>query len=182
MSRLQKKPPAHKRAHPTLQNMIFFYFCGSFLLSWIRIRIQITDPDPDPMVRLNMDPIRIRIRLRNTAGIKAKSYEERCKELGLDTLEKRRNIQDMVETFRILCSNNDGYASGILETVRTTGARTRQAAEPLNLVHKYRYARTEVRRNSFSVRVAEPWNKLSRETREAKNVQQFKRLLKNEWK
>jgi hypothetical protein len=114
------------------------------------------------------------------SGIKAKSYEKRCKELGLDTLEKRRNIQDMVETFRILCSNNDGYASGILEAVRTTGARTRQAAEPLNLVHKY--ARTEVRRNSFSVRVAEPWNKLSRETREAKNVQQFKRLLKNEWK
>jgi hypothetical protein len=118
--------------------------------------------------------------LKMVSGIKAKSYEERCKELGLDTLEKRRNIQDMVETFRILCSNNDGYASGILETVRTTGARTRQAAEPLNLVHKY--ARTEVRRNSFSVRVAEPWNKLSRETREAKNVQQFKRLLKNEWK
>jgi len=118
--------------------------------------------------------------LKMVSGIKAKSYEERCKELGLDTLEKRRNIQDMVETFRILCSNNDGYASGILETVRTTGARTRQAAEPLNLVHKY--ARTEVRRNSFSVRVAEPWNKLSRETREAKNVQQFKRLLKKEWK
>jgi hypothetical protein len=64
MSRLQKKPPAHKRGHPTLQNMNFFYFCGSFLPSWIRIRIriQITDPDPDPMVRLNSDPIRIRIR------------------------------------------------------------------------------------------------------------------------
>ncbi len=61
MSRLQKKP-AHKRGHPTLQNMNFFYFCGSFLPSWIRIRIQITDPDPDPMVRLNTDPIRIRIR------------------------------------------------------------------------------------------------------------------------
>ena len=60
MSRLQKKPPAHKRGHPTLQNMNFFYFCGSFL----RIRTQITDPDPDPMVRLNTDPIRIRIRIR----------------------------------------------------------------------------------------------------------------------
>jgi hypothetical protein len=68
MSRLQKKPPAHKRGHPTLQNMNFFYFCGSFLPSWIRIRIriQITDPDPDPMVRLNTDPIRIRIRIHNT--------------------------------------------------------------------------------------------------------------------
>ncbi len=67
MSWLQKKPPAHKRGHPTLQNMNFFYFCGSFLPSWIRIRIriQITDPDPDPMVRLNTDPIRIRIRIRN---------------------------------------------------------------------------------------------------------------------
>jgi hypothetical protein len=67
MSWLQKKPPAHKRGHPTLQNMNFFYFCGSFLPSWIRIRIQITDPDP--MVRLNTDPIRIwigiRIRIRN---------------------------------------------------------------------------------------------------------------------
>jgi hypothetical protein len=56
MSRLQKKPPAHKRGHPTLQNMNFFYFRGSFLPSWIRIRIQITDPDPDPMVRFNTDP------------------------------------------------------------------------------------------------------------------------------
>jgi hypothetical protein len=102
-------------------------------------------------------------------------------ELGLDTLEKRRRIHDMVETYRILCSKNDGYASGLLETGRITGKRTRQAAEPLNLVHKY-YARIEARRNSFSVRVAEPWNKLSRETRESRNVQQFKTMVKNEWK
>jgi len=63
MSRLQKKPPAHKRGHPTLHNMNFFYFCWSFLSSWILIRIptQITDPDSDPVVRLNTDPIRIRI-------------------------------------------------------------------------------------------------------------------------
>jgi hypothetical protein len=37
-----------------------FYFCGSFLPSWIRIRIP--NPDPDPLTRLNPDPIRIRIR------------------------------------------------------------------------------------------------------------------------
>jgi hypothetical protein len=67
MSRLQKKPPAHKRGHPTLQNMNFFYFRGPFLPSWIRIRIRIQITDPDPMVRLNTDPIwiRIRIRIRN---------------------------------------------------------------------------------------------------------------------
>jgi hypothetical protein len=67
MSRLQKKPAAHKRGHPTLQNMNFFSFCGSFLPSWIRIRIPNTDPDP--LARLNTDPIRIwiQIRIRNPA-------------------------------------------------------------------------------------------------------------------
>ncbi len=42
----------------------FFFFCGSFLLSWIRIRIP--NPDPDPLTWLNPDPVRIRI--RNTDG------------------------------------------------------------------------------------------------------------------
>jgi hypothetical protein len=37
-----------------------FYFCGSFLPSWIRIRIP--NPYPDPLTRSNPDPIRIRIR------------------------------------------------------------------------------------------------------------------------
>jgi hypothetical protein len=50
--------------------------------------------------------------LKIVAGIKAKSYVERCEELGLDTLEKSRKIQDMVETYQILCSKNDCYASG----------------------------------------------------------------------
>jgi hypothetical protein len=77
MSRLQKKPPAHKRGYPTLQIMIFFYFCGSFLPSWIRIRVQITDPDPDPMVRLNTDPIRIRI--RNPGPKKDKNAKRACR-------------------------------------------------------------------------------------------------------
>jgi hypothetical protein len=92
MSRLQKKPPAHKRGHPTLQNMNFFYFCGSFLPSWIpiRIRIQITDPDPDPMVRLNTDPIRIRIRnpaqLPTTVRGGAESFK------GLSHDEGRKNL------------------------------------------------------------------------------------------
>jgi hypothetical protein len=57
MSRLQKKPAAHKRGHPTLQNMNFFSFCGSFLPSWIRIRIRIPNTDTDPLARLNTDPI-----------------------------------------------------------------------------------------------------------------------------
>jgi hypothetical protein len=41
MSKLQDKPSALRREHPALQKMKFinfFYVCGSFLSSWIRIQ------------------------------------------------------------------------------------------------------------------------------------------------
>ncbi len=55
-----------------------FYFCGSFLPSWIRIRIPNTDQDP--LTRLNPDPIRIRIRIRNPAWFTftCNSFPEQC--------------------------------------------------------------------------------------------------------
>ncbi len=57
-----QKRPSNTSKHELLP--FFFYFCGSFLPSWIRIRIPNTDPDPDPQTRLNTDPIRTRIRCR----------------------------------------------------------------------------------------------------------------------
>ncbi len=50
--KLQEKASAPKREHPALQNMKllnYFYFCGSFLPSWIRI------PNPGPLSWLNPD-------------------------------------------------------------------------------------------------------------------------------
>jgi hypothetical protein len=67
MSKLQKKPSALKRYHPTLQNMNFYKF---FLLLWVIFAIL----DPDPLTRLNPDPIRIRIRnpaSKYLAGVRA---------------------------------------------------------------------------------------------------------------
>ncbi len=58
--KLQKKPSALKRGHPTLQNMNFLKF---FLLLWVIFALLY--PDPDPLTRLNPDPIRIRIRILN---------------------------------------------------------------------------------------------------------------------
>jgi hypothetical protein len=36
--------------------LYFFYFCGSFLPSWIRIRISNLNADPDPATQINADP------------------------------------------------------------------------------------------------------------------------------
>ncbi len=64
-----KRTSSHKRSlqlskeniqHFKTRNfLIFSYFCGSLLTSWIRIRIPNTDPDS--LSWFNPDPIRIRI-------------------------------------------------------------------------------------------------------------------------
>ncbi len=43
MSKLQKKPSALKRGHPTLQNMNFYKFLSTFVGNFALL-----DPDPDP--------------------------------------------------------------------------------------------------------------------------------------
>jgi hypothetical protein len=50
------RPPPPKKEHPALQkrNYKVFYFCRSFLPSWIRIRI--ADPDPGTPLNPNPDP------------------------------------------------------------------------------------------------------------------------------
>ncbi len=58
------QPSKENIQHLTTWNFFFFfYLCGSFLPSWIRIRIRIPNPDKDSLPWLTPDPIRI----RNTA-------------------------------------------------------------------------------------------------------------------
>ncbi len=37
-------------------SVLFFYFCGSFLPSWIRTRIRNLNADPDLATQINVDP------------------------------------------------------------------------------------------------------------------------------
>ncbi len=72
MSKLQEKPSAQKRTPSNVKHeisLLFFYFSGLFLPSWIQIWI----PNPDPLTWLNPDPIRIRI--QNT-GYRHRTYAE----------------------------------------------------------------------------------------------------------
>ncbi len=60
--KLQEKLSALKKENiqhfKTWKFCTFFYFCGSFLPSWIRIRTHNlnADPDPDPATQINADP------------------------------------------------------------------------------------------------------------------------------
>jgi hypothetical protein len=65
----------------------------------------------------------------------------------------------------------------ILRTVgKNTRAATTIASEPKNLITQY--ARTELRKASFAIRVTEPWNTLPTELKNADDGKTFQRMRK----
>ena len=113
------------------------------------------------------------------SGLGEMSYEDRLKELGLTTLETRRAEMDLVETYKIMSgiSNVDPDTWFVKYSATAAGgATTRQAADPLSI--RQQPARLELRRNFFSIRVCETWNKLPSDVKKCKNVGQFKSAIR----
>jgi hypothetical protein len=95
------------------------------------------------------------------SGLKSKDYRyiSRCKELGIQTLESRRLEQDFGLVYRYMTGSGNLRSEVLIEKIEEReGLRTRLAAGTNNL--KLPPARTEIRRNSFAVRVVTDWNSL----------------------
>ncbi len=107
------------------------------------------------------------------AGLKGANYLEKCAELGLETLEKRRNDQDqdLALVYKFV-TKNDGQSL----FNRQEGARTRQAAGGHGMT--VQYARTDPRKYSFAVRTVESWNRLPESIKTAETGESFKRRLR----
>jgi hypothetical protein len=112
--------------------------------------------------------------VRMVAGLKGKEYAERCMELGLETLEERRQKQDMALVYKM---TQDAQMTSMFEKARSNnqGARTRQATAHQGLA--VQYARTDIRKHSFAVRIVEKWNRLPDTVKMAPNKESFKRGL-----
>jgi hypothetical protein len=112
------------------------------------------------------------------AGLKPGTYEDKCREVGLETLEERREVQDLAQTYKMI-QGKEKLNKELFSHV--DGGRTRQDADPLNL--KQKPARLEIRRNFFTQRVVKKWNAIPSDVKRAKNVKMFKmhykKLLRN---
>ena len=96
------------------------------------------------------------------SGLTGKSYEEKCEELGIETLEARRKKQDLYEAFKILKGPEPNNAERLLPKQQTRiGVVTRNYAEPWNL--KIPMPRLDIRKYSYTGRTSEAWNKLPAE-------------------
>jgi hypothetical protein len=92
--------------------------------------------------------------------------------MGLTTLEERRHQTDMVQVFKIVTGNDMVKSDSWFKLADCSERLTRSTADPLNL--RPQAARLEVRKNFFSHRVIEDWNRVPPELKRARTVKSFK--------
>ena len=102
-------------------------------------------------------------------------YEDRCKNMGITTLQQRRLRGDLIETYKIIHGYENINVNDFFElSVSATRTNTYK-------LRKREHIRTVTRANAFSIRVVNPWNDLPVDVVSAPTISAFKSRLDAYW-
>jgi ribonuclease P/MRP protein subunit RPP40 len=143
---------------------------------YVRPHLEFASPAWSPWLQGDIDTLgKVQEKaVKMVAGLKGETYQEKCAELGMETLEKRREKQDMSLVYKFMTekSGTDMFR----HLAAQDRIRTRQAAGEHGL--GIQYARTDPRKYSFAVRTVEKWNNLPEDIKTSQNGEVFKQKLK----
>ena len=110
-------------------------------------------------------------------GFRELSYSERLKKLKLPTLIYRRIREDLIETFKILHGVYDTDTVQFLKLWKDFAGRVSLRGNSLSIFPQQ--SGNNLRKNAFSVRITNTWNKLPESVVTAPSVNAFKNRLDN---
>ena len=108
-------------------------------------------------------------------GMKNIPYEERLLRLKLPTFAYKRTRGDMIDVYKLLHEKYDSDISNIVKLNKDSD--TREGTNGHNLTSFIERACTNVRKESFSLRVTRLWNDLPEVVVTAPSVNSFKNRL-----
>ena len=108
------------------------------------------------------------------------TYEERLASLKMRTLEDRRIRGDLIETFKIITGKSnvvpETWFTFASSNTTDEAVRTRATTGYFNLVQPP-IPKTEIRKNFFSYRVVDHWNRLPDQVKMSQKTNDFKNAL-----
>ena len=108
------------------------------------------------------------------SGLNGHTYEEKLYELGLDSLEYRRDRFDMIQVFKILNGFDKVDSSKWFTTYGQNPTRnTRQSNYRNNLI-QLNVPKSDIRKHFFSQRVVQDWNALPESIKDSRSIKSFK--------
>ena len=159
------------------------YVFKKLYVQYVRPHLEFASPAWNPWQREDKEILE-KVQMKAVgmiSGLAGRTYEDRCKELRLETLEpvggEESKTGYAANSQTIKKRKRTKYNDLLVKNNRQIGAATRSSTDPWSLMVPR--ARLEIRKHSFAVRAPEKWNKLPAEIRTYEEPKQFKKALKN---